>query len=1216
MFLKHIMLSKGSPLTLSYFNYRIEFQLRGAPHAHGTLWMDWKRFTALPRNDVQNIVEALDLIKAERKLEPHHKNSLVKFADMFVSVSLKNPQTTSIVKEVNVHRHTTRACRKYGTKCRFNFPRLPTYRTIISAPSRIVYQDEKERKTQMKAHEELLREVKEVLEDEKKLAQVCKHRESEVQEIFEERLLKSRLQDLIDNSLLDKKDKTLVPEQLRESIKQIVDQDGCASIKDLQEEESRLQTHETEMKRLVKSRIEKLLTLVDPANLTSKTLPTLDQYEKALSVNKKGYSINYARDVDETMVNTYNPEWIVAWNGNMDFQLCLDFFAVITYISDYYCKDDSGTMKMLQEALRESMSDDLRSRLKKMVSVFITHRQMGESEAYYRIIPSMHMKDSNVKTVFASTGFNPSRYLEKVEDEEIDRCEKVVHVEGRKGKYQEKPSLYEKYLRRDCQLQPQVSQLCYAQFVKRYYSTSKCVDGYNFSPRKVSKSYDINGKVNFHDHIVTNDYDDLNEVHELPMFIKIQHLKPGELPFMKLRSPQVLRYHKFNREKNMHEYLFAELQLYHPHSASDLNNNLMREKECFEICQETFSKSMITNVKSKIMEHLESVEDGLERAKELQNTIGDMLDPQNEQDQAECEAEGVQDNPDFVSCDPLNIAEDQEVSSSIPGLFKTVTLEADENLIELTNSLDMDQRMVLQRMLNFAKEIKMSRNRPKQLKPPLLIVQGGAGAGKSLLIKVVSQWFEKILRQAGDDPNKPYILLTAFTGCAAANIDGMTIHSAFNFNFGNEYLSLGDKIRDQKRDFLRNLKAVIIDEAFVLKADDFYKFDLRMRELMQNTEEAFGGCSVLLLGDILQLRPVLGRFIFEEPICENYHLPFLIDPLWQKFEVIFLTYNHRQGEDRPYAEILNRIRTGKQTEEDYASLETRVRKMGDKDLPTDALFIICTNDKVKKMNDARIEDLDGEEPELPAQVRCGSKIVPRPKLARDGSIFNTPLQHKLRLKVGAQVMLTYNVDVLDSLTNGAIGEVIGFEMTTDGKNVKNILIQFKNPRVGQERRKKNSAILQRKFPNIPVTPISKIEFKFNLSKNPTSKNDCLTATQFPLKLAFACTAHKMQGSTVCKPDSLVIDLESVREAAQAYVMMSRVQSISQLYILNKLPHQKIYPSTTAMKELKRLEDISLNAKPNNSPQNTYVLSLNIRSLLANFSNLLKDELMRAKVIAL
>ena len=90
-----------------------------------------------------------------------------------------------------------------------------------------------------------------------------------------------------------------------------------------------------------------------------------------------------------------------------------------------------------------------------MVTVFLTHRQMGESEAYYRIIPNMLMKDSNVKAVFAQTGFNPSRYLEKIDDKDVDNCEKVVEVEGRQGKYHEKPSLYEKYLRRDCKIQPQ-----------------------------------------------------------------------------------------------------------------------------------------------------------------------------------------------------------------------------------------------------------------------------------------------------------------------------------------------------------------------------------------------------------------------------------------------------------------------------------------------------------------------------------------------------------------------------------------------------------------------------------------------------------------------------------------------------------------------------------------------------------------------------------------
>ena len=79
----------------------------------------------------------------------------------------------------------------------------------------------------------------------------------------------------------------------------------------------------------------------------------------------------------------------------------------------------------------------------------------------------------------------------------------------------------------------------------------------------------------------------------------------------------------------------------------------------------------------------------------------------------------------------------------------------------------------------------MARRIPTVIRPPLLIIQGGAGAGKSLLINAIGQWFENILRQPGDDPDKPYILITAFTGTAAANVDGMTLHSAFNFHFGN-----------------------------------------------------------------------------------------------------------------------------------------------------------------------------------------------------------------------------------------------------------------------------------------------------------------------------------------------------------------------------------------------------------------------------------------------
>ena len=60
-----------------------------------------------------------------------------------------------------------------------------------------------------------------------------------------------------------------------------------------------------------------------------------ENYERALSFSLAGYQVVYARDIDEMMVNPYNPEITMAWDGNTDFQFCFDFYAIITYIMEY-----------------------------------------------------------------------------------------------------------------------------------------------------------------------------------------------------------------------------------------------------------------------------------------------------------------------------------------------------------------------------------------------------------------------------------------------------------------------------------------------------------------------------------------------------------------------------------------------------------------------------------------------------------------------------------------------------------------------------------------------------------------------------------------------------------------------------------------------------------------------------------------------------------------
>ena len=126
----------------------------------------------------------------------------------------------------------------------------------------------------------------------------------------------------------------------------------------------------------------------------------------------------------------------------------------------------------------------------------------------------------------------------------------------------------------------------------------------------------------------------------------------------------------------------------------------------------------------------------------------------------------------------------------------------------------------------------------------------------------------------------------------------------------------------------------------------------------------------------------------------------------------------------------------------------------------------------------------------------------------------------------------------------------------------------------------------------------------------------MVAVQIPLKLAFACTAHKIQGSTVLAPKKVIVDLSSVKEPAQGYVMGSRVERIDQLFILNEFSTEKIYPSPAAMEELNHLQNKAMNNMEDQRINSNIIISLNIRSLVKHHSALCNDFQMKAKVIAL
>ena len=109
-----------------------------------------------------------------------------------------------------------------------------------------------------------------------------------------------------------------------------------------------------------------------PLNINPKDYKILDDindaliknYEDLLSISFRGFSMVHKRDIDEIFINNYNKEWILNWNSIMDIQITLDFYAIITYISDYYMKDDSGTMEFLKAAIKETENESFKERLK------------------------------------------------------------------------------------------------------------------------------------------------------------------------------------------------------------------------------------------------------------------------------------------------------------------------------------------------------------------------------------------------------------------------------------------------------------------------------------------------------------------------------------------------------------------------------------------------------------------------------------------------------------------------------------------------------------------------------------------------------------------------------------------------------------------------------------------------------------------------------------
>nr|XP_024656749.1 ATP-dependent DNA helicase PIF1-like isoform X2 [Maylandia zebra]XP_024656956.1 ATP-dependent DNA helicase PIF1-like isoform X2 [Maylandia zebra] len=339
-----------------------------------------------------------------------------------------------------------------------------------------------------------------------------------------------------------------------------------------------------------------------------------------------------------------------------------------------------------------------------------------------------------------------------------------------------------------------------------------------------------------------------------------------------------------------------------------------------------------------------------------------------------------------------------------------------------------------------------------------------------------------------------------------------------------------------------NAEIIVIDEISMVSKPLFAYVDARLKQI-KGTQRPFGGMSVLAVGDFYQLPPVRQS----KPLC--VYDPEQID-LWQEhFQMITLTEIMRQKDDVAFAEMLNRIRVKEKTDElsqcDRDLLSQAVT--APEECPTEVLHIYATNKNVESHNTDTLKKLHSNIIIINAddfqKDKCTGRMERRDKPFTGG---RNDLPDTLNVAEGARVMLTRNLDTLNGLVNGAFGILVKVVRSENDGHIIKLGLRMDNRQPMRHNRSANAA-----SDDLVYIERAEESLKFKGA----------VRRQFPVKLAFACTIHKTQGLTT---QTAVVSMKNIFEPGMAYVALSRVTSLSGLY-LQDLDEKKIYanPEVTA-----------------------------------------------------
>lgn len=387
-----------------------------------------------------------------------------------------------------------------------------------------------------------------------------------------------------------------------------------------------------------------------------------------------------------------------------------------------------------------------------------------------------------------------------------------------------------------------------------------------------------------------------------------------------------------------------------------------------------------------------------------------------------------------------------------------------------------------------------------------LFLTGKAGTGKTTFLKELK------------DKSPKRMVVLAPTGIAAINAGGVTIHSFFQLPLSlylpgatfdraeKRYFKFGKL----KRDIIRTLDLLVIDEISMVRADLLDAIDSVMRRYREH-DKPFGGVQLLMIGDLQQLAPVvkddewtLLSTVYETPYFFSSKALALAG-----YSTVELKTVYRQ-QDTSFIALLNQIRENKVTDITLNALNKRYIPDFKPEKNSDYIRLTTHNYQAQSINDLELSLLSGQEYSFSAEVK--------------GTFPETsyPADKVLLLKQGAQVMFIKN-DPDKRYYNGMIGEVVS--VSTD-----NIVVKGKN--------------------DPEAFTLERAEWtnsKYTLDSSTKEIKETIEGVfrQYPLKLAWAITVHKSQGLTF---NHAIIDVSHSFAHGQAYVALSRCRTLDGLVL--------------------------------------------------------------------